>query len=55
MVKVGPLFRQHSFSTADISHTLYTFRRNATKMDSVRDLSKRHLFPEFGELWSGVP
>ena len=26
-----------------------------TKFGSVKGLAIRHLFPEFGELWSGVP
>jgi len=44
-MKFGQLFRQHKFSTADISPSW-----SATKVGSIRGLANGHLFPEFGVL-----
>jgi len=41
------LFREHKFSTANISHT---FCRSSTKFVIVRGLDNGHMFPKFGEL-----
>jgi len=44
-------FSRSKFSAADISHT---FCRSATKFGVVRVLAIGCMFPEFGELWSGI-
>ena len=49
LVNFGLLFREHTFSTADI---LGTFCHRVTKFGMVRGLANRHLLTKFGELWS---
>jgi len=44
LVNFGPLFREHKFLIADISHI---FCQSATKFGMVR--ANGHWFPEFGE------
>ena len=46
----GPLFREHKFLTADISHTSC---ERVTKFSTIRGLANGHWLPEFGELWAG--
>ena len=48
----GPLFREHTFLTADISDP---FCSRVTKFGTVRGLANRHLLSEFGELWPTSP
>ena len=47
LANFGPRFREHKFSTADISDTSCGI---ATKCCMVGGLANRHFFLEFGEL-----
>ena len=48
MVNFVPVSREQKFPTADISHASC---RSATTFRNVGVLARRHLFPEFGELY----
>jgi len=50
-------FGSSTFSGPQIFDSWYLahFCRSAAKFGSIRGLASRHLIPEFGELWSGVP